>query len=337
MRGASRPDAYASLLELSGAAEDADASTLLDGWNLLPHHPAVGTAAGMRATRRVTLALAASRGMLAPPRPLAAVAAFLLAVMGLEREEGAFWTLAALVRHRLPPRFFDADMAGADVEAGVLDGLLAEQCPSLWDRLLEDGDGLGAAPRLSAEWVGSLLLKALPPDTAARVFDCLLCEGVKVVHRVALALCTLHTSATLTCVGTRATRAVLDWRTRHCFDADALLRMAFRSWPGRAGGVRGWIASLTGSGGDRGHLQPLVGAADDDAASSLAGTSLCSPRGPLADDLSCTHGSPSLDSWEGAPAARAASPGRRTQTAALRLLLSRPAVVAKAAIHSTVH
>lgn len=409
LQAASAGTSYARLVEASGASADPGAFLLLDGWNVLPHHPVLGALPGIRSARRVSLALAAARGMLHPPRPLVCVAAFLLAVMGLEREEQAFWTLAALAKHRLPARFFDADMSGAGVEACVLEGLLAEQCPTMWDRLAEDGDCEGAVPGLSADWIGSLFLRALPPDTAARVFDSLLCEGAKVLHRVALALCTLHATATFTCVGTRATRAVLDWRTRNCYDADTLMRAAFRSWPvgvstiklavrrqnaalgardaernaaerlarllnngstisgflgdrqsvfnnsnvsppqaalfscspaPDAKGVKksslwGWVSALTGK-EDRGHMVvPLQGLLDEDTQSaSNAEVSNCSPRGPLA---SGTSTEASLDGWEDPlPVGRPLSPGRRAQTAALRLLLSRPAVVAKAAIHTAV-
>lgn len=50
------------------------------------------------------------------------MAGFLLAVMGMGREEEAFWTLAALTRHRLHPGFFE-ELRGCRVERATLEDL----------------------------------------------------------------------------------------------------------------------------------------------------------------------------------------------------------------------
>ncbi|RMZ57106.1 hypothetical protein APUTEX25_002338, partial [Auxenochlorella protothecoides] len=107
------------------------------------------------------------RGMLHPPRPLAMLAGFLLAVMGLSREEAAYWTLAGLLAHRLPRDFYDADMAGAALEQGVMHMLLQARRPAVWERVAGKHAGVGPGPGCQArpdrDWVACLFINALPP------------------------------------------------------------------------------------------------------------------------------------------------------------------------------
>ena len=83
------------------------------------------------------LAWAARDGSARCPAGLVAVAAFLLAVMGLGREEEAFWTLCALCERRLAPAHFDGALTGCRVEQRTLCDLLRRRAPrvcALFDR-----------------------------------------------------------------------------------------------------------------------------------------------------------------------------------------------------------
>ncbi|KAL6773812.1 hypothetical protein ACKKBG_A22600 [Auxenochlorella protothecoides x Auxenochlorella symbiontica] len=331
LQAAAGAGAYEALLARHGLlAPAADP----EAWDVLPSHPAVGGREGAAAVRRLALATAASRGMLHPPRPLAMLAGFLLAVMGLSREEAAYWTLAGLLAHRLPRDFYDADMAGAALEQGVMHILLQARRPAVWERVAGKHAGVGPGPGCQArpdrDWVACLFINALPPDTTARVFDCLMVEGVKVLHRMALALCTLHSSAVLACVGDRAAPAVLRWRVAHTTDADALVRCAFRG-----------VGTLTRAGllTLRAAQQRDMHAAEASAAARLA--RLVARKAPSegagdarsaasAATSSCATPPTSADSAGTAGAAEGASP-RRTQAAALRLLLARPQLVTRLA------
>jgi len=67
----------------------------------------------------------------------------------------------------------------------ALDGLLAARAPKLHAHLCAEGFDVSL---VATDWFLCLFGTTLPPETAARVWDALLAEGGKVLHRVALAL-----------------------------------------------------------------------------------------------------------------------------------------------------
>lgn len=85
------------------------------------------------------------------------------------------------------PGRMQATRAGA-VEQRVLEALAARRCPRLVAALARADAPLTA---LAAPWFPALFAGALPAETVARVWDCLMLEGPKVLFRVALALATV--------------------------------------------------------------------------------------------------------------------------------------------------
>jgi hypothetical protein len=147
-------------------------------------------------------------------------------------EREAFWTLVALMQRSGP---LLAGRAGAPMRGLFLEGL------PLTQRALATLDGLVPQhlPRLGAhfarenlsanmfatEWFMTLYTRSFPVALTARVIDCVLAEGYKVVHRVALALLQSIESALL---ATDFEGAMLLFRELpKRLDPDAIMRRAF--------------------------------------------------------------------------------------------------------------
>jgi cytochrome c553 len=85
-----------------------------------------------------------------------------------------------------------------------------------------------SADFLSA-WLLSLFVRSLPSETAARVWDALLCEGPKVLVRVAVALLKMAEVALLAAPDASAFATALRLACGRCHDRDALQAAAFDS------------------------------------------------------------------------------------------------------------
>ena len=114
-------------------------------------------------------------------RNLHQLAAFTLVVFGVQREEQAFWTLVSLVTARLFPATQGQVALGSFIEQGVLQRLVAKKQSGL-------AAHMSKIESVTGSWISTAFTSHLPPETAARVWDSIMCEGSKVVHRVALAL-----------------------------------------------------------------------------------------------------------------------------------------------------
>jgi len=100
-------------------------------------------------------------------------------------EEGAFWLLRCALAQRCVAGTYATDLRGLQLELGCLRRLLALKTPRVGAALLR----LGGDPSFFAtDWLLCLFTCTLPAETAARVWDAWLCEGPKVLLRVALAL-----------------------------------------------------------------------------------------------------------------------------------------------------
>jgi hypothetical protein len=114
-------------------------------------------------------------------RNLHQLAAFVLVIMGPSREEPAFWTLVGLVSNRLFPATQGQVALGSFMEQCVLKKLVAKKYSGLAPHVAKiESQTVG--------WFATVFTSHLPPETAVRVWDSLMIEGCKVVHRVALAL-----------------------------------------------------------------------------------------------------------------------------------------------------
>eukprot|EP00955_Chlamydomonas_euryale_P005026 53602-Chlamydomonas_euryale.AAC.1 len=152
------------------------------------------------------------------------MAAFVLVVFGLAHEEAAFWTLVALLRKRLFPEAGGDVLLGAYVEQGVLEQLLAKKHSRVTAHISSMGWTLSD---LTKGWIDMLFTSHLPPETAVRVWDAVMSEGVKVVHRVALALLKRHEAVLLGCHELSVTKKVLELRMKQLSDDAQLLAAAF--------------------------------------------------------------------------------------------------------------
>lgn len=72
-----------------------------------------------------------------------------------------------------------------NIEQRVLEVLMEKRVPKLAALLERIECPLST---ITLNWCLTLFIHALPAETAVRVWDCMLCEGPKVVYRVALAL-----------------------------------------------------------------------------------------------------------------------------------------------------
>ncbi|WIA42044.1 hypothetical protein OEZ86_009332 [Tetradesmus obliquus] len=158
-------------------------------------------------------------------RGLAHIAGFLLIVMGLDSEQQAFWTLAALLEDKLFPYCSGQGAYGIKVELRVLDTLVAKKLPKVASHLAKlETNSTAVTP----SWLSSLFTTTLPAEVTARIFDCLLLEGSKVLQRVGLALLKHYEASICAASHPAQLRKVLDSRAARLYDAESLLNTAFK-------------------------------------------------------------------------------------------------------------
>mmetsp|Transcript_31166 Transcript_31166/g.69299 ORF Transcript_31166/g.69299 Transcript_31166/m.69299 type:complete len:442 (+) Transcript_31166:223-1548(+) len=193
-------------------------------WHSMRQHSLFQTSKGQEALTRVLLALAQHLPECGYVKGLHQVSALLLVVMGLPQEEAVFWTLVALLQDKLFPYCGGALQHGARIEQGVLELLIQRKLPALWSHLVKMGWDVS---RLTAGWFTSLFTTVLPPETVVRVWDAIMSEGSKVMHRVALALIKRHETVILGCAQLDLMRRVLELRLSRAFDVDDIMQVAF--------------------------------------------------------------------------------------------------------------
>lgn len=191
---------------------------------VFPTHPLLYSRKTLEAVRRVVMAYGWRNAEVGYNFYLGGLTVYMLVVLGVDREEDAFWLLTALLENILPPAYYE-DCKGCTVEQGVFVALLAKKCPRLTGVMQQLDVDIGS---LTASWFFSLFTKTLPAETTARVWDCLLCEGPKVLFRVALALFKMNEAALLTTFQGSQLPRVLQWRVSRTYNADALAKMAFK-------------------------------------------------------------------------------------------------------------
>lgn len=155
-----------------------------------PEQPWVASTAGMAALRRVLTAFSWHCELVGYCQSLNYVTALLLLV--LPTEERAFWVLDTLLECMLYRDMHTEDLLGCHVEMRVLSALVDKKMPVLAAHLKAVDFEMSM---VSTEWLLTVFVKSVPAETAARILDCTLCEGSKVLHRVVLALfkvCAMH-------------------------------------------------------------------------------------------------------------------------------------------------
>ena len=150
------------------------------------NHPAFHLSPMLLRLRRVLCAFATHCPHIGYCQSLNFLAGFLLLFFD---EESAFWLMTTTVNAVLPPDYFTDSMIGLHTDLTVLNSLLLTHLPRLSAHL--QAMRVDIRP-IAFPWFLSLFVKTLPVESVLRVWDCLLCEGSKILFRTALGLLSLH-------------------------------------------------------------------------------------------------------------------------------------------------
>ena len=150
------------------------------------NHPAFHLPPMLLRLRRVLCAFATHCPHIGYCQSLNFLAGFLLLFFD---EESAFWLMTTVVNVVLPPDYFTDSMIGLHTDLNVLNSLLSTHLPRLHAHL--QAMRVDIRP-IAFPWFLSLFIKTLPIESVLRVWDCLVCEGSKLLFRTALGLLSIH-------------------------------------------------------------------------------------------------------------------------------------------------
>ncbi|WIA37952.1 hypothetical protein OEZ86_001329 [Tetradesmus obliquus] len=197
----------------------------LDLPRTFPRHPWLAQPEGQAALRQVLTAYAGHNQSVGYCQGMNFLAGLLLLAMDKDCVK-TFWLLVVLLEQVLYPGTYARNLDGCHVEMGCLSQLLQQKQPKLAAHLQELGC---EASLLATDWYLCLFATSLPAETAARVWDCLLLEGRKVLHRLGLAL--LAQAAPLLMQLDNAGEVLRGMKqfAAGCHDRDQLMSAAFNS------------------------------------------------------------------------------------------------------------
>lgn len=155
-------------------------------------------------------------------RGMASIMAFLLVVMGLDREEDVFWMFVSLLENKLfgnAPYKFNF---WCRKQEGILRVLLKKKNAFLAEHIEN-------LHKICDTWFSSLFVMTFPSETVARIWDCLFCEGPKVLQRIALATLIRNQNTILSMSHSVNLPKILTYKLRRTFDASDLMTTSFHS------------------------------------------------------------------------------------------------------------
>ena len=82
---------------------------------------------------------------------------------------------------------------------------------------------------ICSTWYSGLFVMTFPSETVARIWDCLFCEGPKVLHRIALATLIKNQNTILSMSHSVNLPKILTYKLRRTFDANDLMMTSFHS------------------------------------------------------------------------------------------------------------
>lgn len=195
-----------------------------DVQRMFRHHEAFRQGDGFQSVRRLLGAFLRHNPEVGYAPGMTAAASFVLTVMGFHREEDAFWVYASIVEEGLFRGAREQMLFWCKVQEKVVGALVRERVPGVHKQCVKLGCTVSA---VTNTWFSSLFVLALPAETVVRVWDSLICEGPKVLLRVALALLKKCESTILMTTDVQQLSQIITYRLRRVFGANELLNVAF--------------------------------------------------------------------------------------------------------------
>lgn len=172
--------------------------------------------------KRILLAIAYAFPFVGYTSGLNAIAATLLLVT--QDEVRSFWIFQCILERLLPTNYYTEMNLGCNIDQEVLSALLAWKLPALHTKLQNLEISLHI---LTSAWFTHLFVDQLPFETLLRVWDSLLCEGSKVMFRIAFSLFKLHQQAILNIADPFELAAFIRHLPKRQLDAIQLMDVAF--------------------------------------------------------------------------------------------------------------
>ena len=199
----------------------------LDTPRTFPNNQWIQSEVGQTSLRRVLYAFVGRNAYIGYCQGMNYVAALLIICMNYD-EEAAFWTMCTLIDQDsqgiLYHDVYASNLVGCHVEMRSLDKLVEKKLPKLSNhmKVLQCDMSL-----LATEWFLCLYSTSLPSETTARVWDCLLLEGPKILYRIALALFKIHEPMMLATTNPGELLKAMRSATCSEYNRDELLKVAF--------------------------------------------------------------------------------------------------------------